>query len=205
MPLSVWASRNYLTVMEFSNWPSLVFLLLLLAFIGRSVFRSGGKQLNTSFKQAGIWAVIFAATIAGAAWYDQNSQRSFSAQSQADDVIELRKRFDGHFHLTADVNGVAIDFIVDTGASQIVLSQDDAARAGISAQDLTFSQRARTANGSVQTAPVILETFSVGPVTDTGVRAVVNGGEMSGSLLGMSYLSRFASIEIAGERLILRR
>ena len=63
-----------------------------------------------------------------------------------------------------------------------------------------FSGRAGTANGMVRTAPVWLENIEVGPMIDRDVRAQVNAGDMDVSLLGMDYLRRYASIEIAGER-----
>ena len=62
-----------------------------------------------------------------------------------------------------------------------------------------------TANGIVQTAMVRLDEMELGPFTDRAVRASVNGGEMSQSLLGMSYLQRFASIQIADNQLVLTR
>lgn len=190
--------------MDTANWPSIIYLLLLLFFIGGSVFSARGRQIGTTFRQIAIWAVIFAVTIGGVAWYEKNSQTSY-AVSDTSSVIELRKRFDGHFHLDAVINGVTVPFIVDTGASQIVLTQEDAERVGLDLRRLDFNMRAQTANGTVATAPVLLETMEVEGLRDTNVRAVVNGGDMTGSLLGMSYLSRFDSIEIQGERLILRR
>ena len=65
--------------------------------------------------------------------------------------------------------------------------------------------RAMTANGPVETATVRLDEISLGPITDSNVAAVVNGGEMGTSLLGMGYLQRFASIEISNGTLTLRR
>ena len=62
-----------------------------------------------------------------------------------------------------------------------------------------------TANGPVRTAPVRLEDVALGPFHDRDVRAFVNEGEMSKSLLGMEYLNRFARLEINGGRLILER
>jgi len=86
-----------------------------------------------------------------------------------------------------------------------VLSRRDAAAAGIDTGALIFTGRARTANGTVRTAPVRLDSLAIGPFEDRDVRAVVNAGEMDGSLLGMDYLRRFSSVEITGERLVLTR
>lgn len=112
---------------------------------------------------------------------------------------------DGHYHLTLDVNGTAIDFVIDTGASQVVLSQRDAARIGINADALNYSGAASTANGVVRTAPVVLDQVTLGGITDRGVAAVVNGGDMESSLLGMTYLGLYDRIEISNGELVLNR
>ena len=103
------------------------------------------------------------------------------------------------------VNGVPIEFVVDTGASQLVLTERDARRAGIDISNLAFTGRANTANGTVKTAPVRLDEIRFGGISDRNIAAVVNGGEMTQSLLGMSYLESFGRIEISGGRLILER
>jgi clan AA aspartic protease (TIGR02281 family) len=82
--------------------------------------------------------------------------------------------------------------MIDTGASGIVLSRRDAERVGLDPGSLTYAARAQTANGLVQIAPVRLDTVRLGDFTDTAVPAAVNSGALDGSLLGMSYLDRFA-------------
>jgi len=104
-----------------------------------------------------------------------------------------------------DVNGTPVDFVVDTGASQVVLSQFDARRVGLDPTALNYLGIANTANGQVRTAAVTLDTVTLGGYRDEDVRAVVNGGEMNGSLLGMTYLSRYDSISITDGELILSR
>ena len=111
----------------------------------------------------------------------------------------------GISHLTLQVNGVGVPFLVDTGASEIVLTQDDARRVGFDTATLDYFGRANTANGTVSIAFVRLETVQLGEIMDTGVRATVNSAPMEGSLLGMSYLQRFAEVSIRGNTLILTR
>ena len=98
-----------------------------------------------------------------------------------------------------------MDFLVDTGASQVVLNQEDAARIGLNPDTLNYSGIAQTANGEVATAPVRLDRVELGEIKDIRVIASVNSGQMESSLLGMSYLSRFKSIEIHRDILILNR
>ncbi|UYV39532.1 TIGR02281 family clan AA aspartic protease [Rhodobacteraceae bacterium D3-12] len=119
--------------------------------------------------------------------------------------IELPRARDGHYYLTAEVNGTPITFTVDTGASEIVLSAADARSAGIDTENLAYIGRAYTANGEVRTAPIRLDSFAVGGIEDRRLRAFVNEGAMDGSLLGMSYLQRYSKIEITNGALTLTR
>ncbi len=120
-------------------------------------------------------------------------------------VIELPREANGHYYLTAQINGVQIRFVVDTGATGIVLSQSDATRAGLSPDQLAYIHTANTANGTVRIAPVVLETFDVDGLQDQNLRAYVNEGELEGSLLGMSYLRRYEKIIITRDILRLER
>ena len=96
-------------------------------------------------------------------------------------------------------------FVVDTGATDLVLRQSDAVRAGLSPDQLAYTAQANTANGVVSLAPVRLDTVALGPHRDENVRAVVNQAPMQMSLLGMGYLQRWGSITIANNTLTLTR
>ena len=98
-----------------------------------------------------------------------------------------------------------VDFIVDTGASNVVLSQQDAERVGIDTDTLIYGGRASTANGEVRTARVMLQDVRLGELDEGSLRAFVNEGELDSSLLGMSYLRRFGRVEITPNMLVLER
>ena len=119
--------------------------------------------------------------------------------------IEVPRGPDGHYYLTLDINDAPVRFVVDTGATSMVLTKTDAERVGLTADDLIFYSEAMTANGPVRTAPVRLDDVALGPFHDANVRAFVNEGEMNQSLLGMDYLIRYARLEITNGQLILER
>lgn len=179
--------------------------LLAAALLGWFFMQLRGNAGRT-LQHLAVWALIFVGVVAGyGLWQDIRGDIAPMQGVMADGRVEIPLRRDGHYHATVTVNGVAVEFIVDTGASDIVLSAADAARVGIDPAGLRYLGQAQTANGTVSTAMVTLESVTLGPVTDIGVRAVVNGGEMGTSLLGMTYLHRFSRIEIAEGRLILTR
>ena len=115
-----------------------------------------------------------------------------------------RRSADGHFYIDAMVNGRQVRFLVDTGASEIVLSPDDAARVGFERSGLVFNKRYQTANGTGWGAPVTLRYIAAGTIRFDGVAASVNNASMSESLLGMTFLDRLSGFEVRGDSLILR-
>lgn len=114
---------------------------------------------------------------------------------------ELVRSLDGHFYADAMVNGAQIHFMVDTGASIVALTRDDAQRAGIPLS----GERAQAmgAGGAVEVVPVTIERIAIGPLEARGVRGAVVD-QLPVSLLGQSYLEQVGSVEIRGDRMVLR-
>lgn len=189
------------------NWGRLVYLGLLLVAVGGYFVLEIRHRPGRTLQQAAIWGLIFLGTLAAVGlWSDIQKQVTVPEQAvMTDGRIEVPQAPDGHYYLTAEVNGKPVRFVVDTGASQIVLTKRAAERAGIDTADLAYVGQARTANGTVATAPVRLQSFDLGPIHDSNLRAVVNRGEMDTSLLGMTYLTRFAKVEFSRGKLILER
>jgi aspartyl protease family protein len=119
--------------------------------------------------------------------------------------VKIRKRLDGHFTATTEVNGKSISMIVDTGASTIVLTPEDAKKAGIDVSGLTYRVPVITANGRTVAARIRLNEVAIGPLDRKEVDALVaQPGALTQSLLGMSFLSRLRSYEFSGDFLTLR-
>jgi aspartyl protease family protein len=97
----------------------------------------------------------------------------------------------GHFQVDARVDGRAVDFMVDTGASVIALRESSAAKLGIHPARREYTAKASTANGVIAAAPVMLNRVEVNDITVRDVQAFVMPDEgLSTNLLGMSFLSR---------------
>lgn len=187
----------------------LIYLGILLGVVAGFGLLRGGR-VGPGLRSLGLWALIFLGVIAARGYWEESTaiprQVAFSpAEAGGPARIEVPVAPDGHYYLTLELNDVPVRFTVDTGATDIVLSRRDAERIGIDPNRLAFLGSASTANGTVRTAPVRIERMALGGVVDRNVRASLTDGEMDGSLLGMSYLSRFDSLEIRGGRLILTR
>ncbi|MGV6838744.1 MAG: retropepsin-like aspartic protease family protein [Planktomarina sp.] len=186
---------------------SLIYVSILLVSVASIFFASNRPSLGKSLQMLLAWGMIFMGMIAiYGLWGDisKNFTRNI-AQTSDENTITTPRRSDGHFYLTLDVNGVPVEFMVDTGASDMVLTQADAARAKVDMEGLAYLGRANTANGQVKIARTRLDEVRLGPYVDRRVSASVNGGDMFGSLLGMSYLSRFDRMEMTADHLILHR
>ena len=187
---------------------SLGYLALLLLALGGAYLASHRQSVGKSLQMALVWGMIFMGCMAiYGLWGDisRDYGRKSLPITQQDGAIAMPRASDGHYYLTAEVNGTEIEFLVDTGASDIVLSRADAARIGFDLDKLAFSGSARTANGVVPIAYGRLKTMRLGHHLDQAVSVSINGGEMDKSLLGMSYLGRFGRIEMTQDQLILRR
>ena len=192
--------------MESIDTAHLIYLLLLAALLIAGIARSRALNLLQSLQYLSAWALMFFLVLSAFAIWDDIAPDT-AIQTRIEDTGEIvtERARDGHYHLTVNINGHPVDFLVDTGATDMVLTRTDAEAAGITLADLSFVGRAFTANGEVRTAPVRLETVTLGPFTDRNVYAVVNDSEMSQSLLGMGYLEHWGRIEIAAGELRLIR
>lgn len=117
------------------------------------------------------------------------------------ELLIARSR-DGHFYVAGTVAGRPVTFLVDTGASMVVVSEKFADAAGLArGQTALF----KTANGDLQGRIVPGVTVSVGPVSISGARVGVGlvGGDPDMALLGQSFLSRF-EVLLSGDRMVLR-
>jgi aspartyl protease family protein len=118
--------------------------------------------------------------------------------------LVVRRASDGHFKVDAEVNGVPVRFLIDTGATTTVLTTADAKRAGIDTATLAFDRAVQTANGLAFFARTWLTSLAIGPYRLATVPVgVMPANTMDTSLLGMSTINRFSSWRVEGDRMVL--
>ena len=111
----------------------------------------------------------------------------------------------GHFLTQAQIDGRSIDVMVDTGASLVALTYEDAKSVGLFLKPSDFTSVAQTANGSTRVAPVTISRISIGDITVRNVPAVVSArGASERTLLGMSFLKRLTRVEMRAGMLVLQ-
>lgn len=184
----------------------LAYLLLLILAVGGFLVIEFRRDAGAASRGVLAWVLIFVGLVGAAGLWDDIRRDVLPRQEVlGSGRIEVPIGTDGHFHLTAEINGTPVRFVVDTGASSLALRRRDADRAGIDTDRLAWAGQARTANGLVPTAAVRLDSVRIGDIEDSGVAAVVIKGEVDQSLMGMDYLRRFARVGFEGDTLVLER
>ncbi|HEY7687778.1 MAG TPA: TIGR02281 family clan AA aspartic protease, partial [Dongiaceae bacterium] len=134
-----------------------------------------------------IWSALFLTLIVGYSYRDlfEDVRRRVSGElmpnsgtANPDGSLSFPAAEDGHFYIEAKVDGTTVLFLVDTGATMVVLAPADAKRIGFDLERLEFSSFAETANGMVRGAPVRLHSFVVENFRLTDLPAEVNEAEM---------------------------
>lgn len=171
----------------------------------------GGSVFGWAFRQLAIWGgltlLIYAGIANRALFLPVQPSQPASIQAASVQAVPVQavqaspnslvyhadKR--GHFLLDGVVNGAPVRFMVDTGASAVVLTMADAAAAGFSRGNLAFTVGVSTANGHARAAPIKLREVRLGQLAINDVQAMV-AENLEGSLLGMSFLKRLDGFEM---------
>ena len=192
-----------------------IFLLAILAFVVLGVIGRG--SFGRTARNAIIWSVIVIVALVGYTYREELetilqrvTSEIFPGDPAAQQAVEGETVTIGqaprsnHFIALASVNAAPIDMLVDTGASVVTLTFEDARLAGILTRTLRFVVQVSTANGTAFAAPVILDRVSIGPIEQTRVSALVaEEGALDTSLLGLNFLQALSSFTFAGDELIL--
>jgi aspartyl protease family protein len=121
-------------------------------------------------------------------------------------VVELSPYRNAQFRTEVEIDGTRIHALVDTGASQVLLSAEDARAINIDPPASAYTATAQTANGAVNFAPVRLRELRVGGITVYDVDGLVaRPGQTAISLLGMSFLRKLSSFQVADDHFVMKQ
>jgi aspartyl protease family protein len=178
-------------VVRWRNRPTLKWLQHGLIWVGLGLVLVVGYSYRTD--ATAVWTRVLAELMPG------------HAVESSDGEVIIRAANNGHFYIDAKVDGARIRFLVDTGASRVVLNHRDARIVGFDMDKLAYTQRTRTANGIGMSAPIRLRTINIGPISVEDIRASVNKAPMSTSLLGVSFLERLSGYSVIDRTLKLKQ
>ena len=192
---------------------SLALKLALAIFVGGLMIGLFRDRLSQAFEALLFWAVLGLLLMVGYSY-------RFELRDVGDRIIaelvpghvagrgrnaEVVRDHDGDFAVRAQINGVRVPMVLDTGATSVVLTQQAAKAAGLPIEVLEYTVNVDTANGRTRAAPVTLDRIALGGLTERSVPAlVVQPGQLKNSLLGMTFLNRLESWEVRGDRLRMR-
>jgi aspartyl protease family protein len=193
------------------DWASISYRFGLLVLVAASLF-SRRLKLTETIRYMLIWAAIVGSLALGYAYRGELGDAALRVRAEllpgyavpaGQRRMVLTQGADGAFSVVAQVNGQPVRFIIDTGASDIVLSPSDAQRLGVDPEALHFTDISETANGLGRGAPYVAASLSVGPAVFADVPMSINRAPMSASLLGMAFLRRLESFEVRSGRMVL--
>jgi len=195
--------------------------LALLIFIAGPWLFGPRAQLSKGLRDLVIWIGIILVLVLGYSFRDDFKQiyqriagellppghsLSVSDGIGGKQAVRIRRRAGGHFRARALVNGQSVSMLVDTGATSIVLSHGDARAIGIDVGKLRYTIPSQTANGISYSAATTISSISVGSINMYNLDVkVAKPGALNESLLGMNFLTRLSSYEVAGDFLTLRQ
>jgi aspartyl protease family protein len=193
-----------------------VYLVALLLFVGSAVV--GRVGLHEAVRAILGWGAILIVLIGAYAYRSElvgiggrligvlvpGIPVSGQLTGEGNNAVMVMRNGGGHFAVRAGVDGVPMTMLVDTGASLVTLTPEDAAAIGIDAATLDFATPIQTANGMIHAAPITIQRLSVGTIERRDIKALVAPpGALEESLLGMSFLNSLSGYSISGDRLVL--
>lgn len=188
------------------DFARLAWLILLGSAIGGWLIVESRGRMGQMARQALAWLLILVGLAAGyGLWKDMGLRDPQQAVVRQDGQIVVPRAPDDHFYLTLTIDDTPVRFMVDTGATNIVLSDRDTDRLGIDRRGLAFLGTADTANGTIRTARVTLPDVRIEGEPMGNLSAWVGDGPLGISLLGMDFLNRFEKVEMSRDRLVLSR
>jgi aspartyl protease family protein len=203
------AAPGRLSAEDFS---SLAYKIGILVFVAGTVLTLFRERFAQAVTMAMMWVIVGMLLVVGYSYRFELHQ--IADRVLADLVpgrvvsegrtVAVARTNGGDFAINAQINGARVAMVLDTGASSVVLTREDAKAAGLPIEVLDYSVNIDTANGRARAAPVTLDRVAVGTLVEHSVDALVAPpGQLKTSLLGMSFLNRLQSWEVRGDRLLL--
>lgn len=175
-------------------------------------------MIRFDLQSAIVMAMATASSLSVAFWLTHAEGRAPVARAEAviveraavtpmratGDDAQILRAADGHYWAEAEVDGRAVRVLVDTGASVVALTREDARRLGLKLTPASFDRTVQTASGPARAAAVTLGAVAVAGAEVRQVQALVVEEGLGQSLLGMSYLGRLSAFEATPASLTLR-
>tara|TARA_Y100000590_G_scaffold464389_1_gene633714 strand:- start:1092 stop:1820 length:729 start_codon:yes stop_codon:yes gene_type:complete len=192
----------------------LLYLLALVTFFSSSLLFVRIINFGEFLRNVSIWFLIASIVVIGYTMQNELKEipkriiseifpnQPFSISEQ-EIILSTDER--GHFNVIGKVNGKRIKFLIDTGATGIVLSSRHARRIGINVDALNYDIPMQTANGITKSASYKIQSLTIGHITLNNLSVYINQSNMEASLLGMTFLNKLKSFRVEGRNMILKK
>jgi aspartyl protease family protein len=196
------------------TYGNITYATILLVLFLTAILSKNLRSIIRDLKFIGIWAFMFILLI-GAYGFRFQIQNFYTVVLQnlipskvtinSNGAVEIAQSSNGHYMLTASINNTPVYFMVDTGATNVALTKNDALKIGVNVDQLTYNQASNTANGINYSASIIIPEIVIGNIKVQNVSASIVKSGLDISLLGMSFLSKLTSYSVERDLLIMEK
>ncbi len=186
------------------EWNNLIYSIILLAMLISSLFIRSTTDINKKLKNLSIWLfIIFLIVILYNNRFLFKNFIPYNAYDTGNNELKILKSNDNHFHISIDINGKKVLFLIDTGATTTTLTLKDARRVGINTEKLSFDIPLNTANGLSFAASAEITDIQIGNFTVDSMWILVSKDLDGESLLGMNFLNKLRGYDIRQDQMTL--
>lgn len=186
------------------EWNNLIYSIILLAMLISSLFIRSTTDRSKKLKNLSIWLlIIFLIVIFYNNRFLFKNFVPYNAYDTGNNELKISKSNDNHFHISIDINGKKVLFLIDTGATTTTLTLKDAKRVGIDTERLSFNVPLNTANGLSFAASAEITDIQIGNFTIDSMWILVSKDLDGESLLGMNFLNKLNGYDIRRDQMTL--
>ena len=191
---------------------SLVYLSIVLLVVLAGAVAARREPFGKTLRNALVWLCIFVVLVVAASFRDADGRWFGRLRGEldpaggavtADGALRFVAGEDGHFRVRARVDGVDVRFLVDTGASDIVLTRATATRIGLNPDTLRYDGVVSTANGMARSARAKVGVIDIGGIVRRDLAVSVGDSGLDINLLGMRYLNTLSGWRVEGRSLTM--
>ncbi len=211
--LAGWLISEYQESFSWSQeGPYLLYIGILAVALSSAMLLGGRTRIWTAIKSLLAWGLLGFILVAGyvyrtelmTMWHRVAGEVNPKHEIRTERSVTVFRARDGHFYVTAWLDGARLNLLVDTGATTTVLRQSDARKVGIYPDRLTYDVRVHTGNGVVMAGRTTIGKLEIGDAKFSNVPVLVSRAPSNISVLGMSALRRFRGYAVDGDRLTLK-
>lgn len=180
--------------------PEIVYPLVLLVWFSGGVWAAFRSNSGQFMRIALGWVMVFTALYFAYNFYQDYKNHRIAQQTEGQAPDFIMQKIGNHFYTDAYVNDVRISFMLDSGASMVVLTKQAAQKAGINVDKINNRILLSTANGEKLEKVTYVKEIRLGNIIATNIRVAISEEGLDENLLGQNFMSEVSKkVEVGNE------